>query len=92
MSLLAVVLGFAVSFTAFGVETTGEKFENKVDEIKKDAKINTRKAKRKARNVHCTDAARAEGKCGLGMDAKDTASNVGDEVSHESKKLKNKID
>lgn len=32
------------------------------------------------------------GKCGTGMDVKDAASDVGDEISHESKKLKNKVD
>lgn len=72
-------------------ETTGEKIENKIDEVKKDTKVNARKAKKKIREVTCTDADRASGKCAM-EDAADTAANVKDEVQHEAKKLKNKID
>lgn len=72
-------------------ETTGEKIENKIDEVKKDTKVNARKAKKKIRDATCTDADRASGKCAM-ENAADSAANVKDEIQHDAKKLKNKID
>ncbi len=90
--LLIALMTFGTGLNAFSEETTGEKIESKVDEVKKDTKINVRAAKRKVRNATCTDARRAAGKCGVLKDAKDSVQDVGVEMSHEGKKIKNKVD
>jgi len=83
---------FGLSLVSHAEETFGEKIVDKVDEVKKDAKISGRNAKRKARNVTCSDADRKAGKCGVGADLRDSAKNANDEITHQGKKLKNKVD
>ena len=46
-------------------ETTGEKVENKADEMVKDTKVGARNMKKKIRKQTCTDADKAAGKCAM---------------------------
>jgi uncharacterized membrane protein YtjA (UPF0391 family) len=65
-------------------ENVGEKVENKMDEAKKDSSQQVRKAKKKRRD--------ATGQSSVSKDVEDQAKNVGDDVDHEAKKAKNKVD
>ncbi|RYZ80531.1 MAG: hypothetical protein EOP04_25710 [Proteobacteria bacterium] len=88
LSAMAATAGFSVH----AEETTGEKIENKASEVKKDAKVAGRNAKKKVRNATCTDERKAAGKCGMKKDLQDSAANAGDEISHGAESLKKKVD
>ena len=79
------------SHSARADETTGEKIENKVDEVKKDGKKHARKVNKKVRDAKCDAGKKAKGECVMD-DVGDAASNAGDEISHTAKKVKNKVD
>ena len=65
-------------------ETMVEKIENKAEKVGKDTKKNYRKAKKKVRD--------ATGNSSVTEDLKDTSKNIGDELEHQGKKIKRKVD
>ncbi len=87
-----MLVALSLTGIAYAVETVSEKAADSVDSVKTDAKVGARNAKKKMRNATCTDADKADGKCGVAQDMKDSAENGSDHVKHEAKKLKNKVD
>ena len=65
-------------------ETMGEKAADTADGAKKDMKRHGRDAKRHVRN--------ATGNGSVTKDIKDGANDAGDEINHNAKKVKNKVD
>jgi hypothetical protein len=84
MSILAFTWSGLMPAYVQADETIETKVKNAAEDVKTDAKKNTRKAKRKAR--------KARGEDNVIKDAGDKVQDAGDDVNKETKKAKNKLE
>lgn len=83
-SLAATVVFFGTRREVFAEETVVEKVQSGSENAVKETKQGARKVKKKVRN--------ATGNSSIKEDIKDSAANAGDEIEHQAKKTKRKID